>query len=84
MFLPTLFFLPVAYRFVLVYTVLHRSFFICFLYEKVCKERILLNDTFKRNKFSHNFIDSFECINTYMEKLFAPKRDIHIFDKKRR
>ena len=44
-------FMSVAYKFGLVYTLLHRSFFICSSYEKFHEEIVLLKDIFKKNYY---------------------------------
>ena len=36
---------------------------------------MLLKDIFKKNEYSHFFID--KCIKTYLIKLFVPKRIVH-------
>ena len=53
-------FMPVAYKFGLVYTLLHRSFSICSSYEKFHEEIVLLKDIFKENEYLQFFID--KCI----------------------
>ena len=65
-------FMPVAYKFGLVYTLLHRSFSICSSYEKFHEEIVLLKDIFKKNGYPQFFID--KCIKKYLSKLFVPKR----------
>ena len=73
-------FMPVAYKFGLVYTLLHRSFSICSSYEKFHEEIVLLKDIFKKNEYPHFFID--KCIKKYLSKLFVPKRIVHTVHKK--
>ena len=73
-------FLPVAYKFGLVYTLLRRSFSICSSYEKFHEEIVLLKDVFKENEYPQFFID--KCIKNYLSKLFVPKRVIHTAGKK--
>ena len=63
-------FMHVAYKFGLVYTLLHRSFSICSSYEKF-HEEMLLKDIFKKNEYPQFFID--KCIKRYLSKLFVPK-----------
>ena len=41
---------------------------------------MLLNDVFKKNEYPQFSID--ECIKSYLNKLFAPKRIIRSVDKK--
>ena len=53
-------FLPVAYKFGLIYTLLHRSFSICSSYEKFHEEIVLLKKNFKKNEYPQYFID--KCI----------------------
>ena len=53
-------FLLVAYKFGLVYSLLHRSFSICSSYEIFHKEIVLLKDIFKKNEYPQFFID--KCI----------------------
>ena len=65
-------FMPVAYKFGLVYTLLHRSFSICSLYGKYHEEIVLLKDIFKKNEYPQLFID--KCIKKYLSQLFVPKR----------
>ena len=65
-------FMPVAYKFGLVCTLLHRSFSICSSYEKFHEEIVLLKDIFKKNEYLQFFID--KCIKKYLSKLFVPKR----------
>ena len=48
-------FMPVAYKFGLVYTLLHRSFSICSSYEKFHEEIVLLKDIFKKNEYPQFF-----------------------------
>ena len=45
-------FMPVAYKFGLVYTLFHCSFSICFSYEKFDEEIVLLKDIFNILNFS--------------------------------
>ena len=73
-------FMPVAYKFGLVYTLLHCSFSICSLYEKYHEEIVLLKDIFKKNEYPQLFID--KCIKKYLSKLFVPKRIVHTVHKK--
>ena len=68
-------FLPIAYKFGLVYTLPHRSFSICPSYEKFHEEIVLLKDIFKKNEHPQLFIDNY--IKKYIKKLFVPKRIIH-------
>ena len=72
--------MPVAYKFGLVHTLLHRSFSICSSYEKFHEEIVLLKDIFKKNEYPQFFID--KCIKKYLGKLFVPKRIIHSVNKK--
>ena len=53
-------FLLVAYKFGLVYSLLHRSFPICSSYEIFHEEIVLLKDIFKKNEYPQFFID--KCI----------------------
>ena len=64
-------FLPVAYKFGLIYTLLHRSFSICSSHEKFHEEIVLLKKNFKKNEYPQYFID--KCIKKYLSKLFVPK-----------
>ena len=73
-------FMPVAYKFGLVCTLLHRSFSICSSYEKFHEEIVLLKDIFKKNEYLQFFID--KCIKKYLSKLFVPKRMVHTVHKK--
>ena len=57
-------FMPVAYKFGLVYTLLHRSFSICSSYQKFHEEIVLLKYIFKNNEYPQFFID--ECIKKYL------------------
>ena len=70
--------MPVAYKFSLVFSLLHRS--ICSSYEKFYKEIILLKDVFKKNEYPEFFID--KCLKKYLSKLFVPKRIAHTVHKK--
>ena len=72
-------FMPVAYKFGLVYILLHRSFSICSSYEKLYEEIVLLKDIFKKNEYPQFFID--KCIKKYLSKFFVPKRIVHTFEK---
>ena len=72
-------FMPVAYKFGLVHTLLHRSFSICSSYEKFHEEMVLLKEIFKKNEYPQFFID--KRIKKYLSKLFVPKRIIHTVDK---
>ena len=72
--------MPVAYKFGLVYTLLHCSFSICSSYEKINEEIVLLKDNFKKNEYPQFFID--QCIKKYLSKLFVPKRIVQTVDKK--
>ena len=56
-------FMPVTYKFGLVYTSLHRSFSICSSYEKLHVKIVLLKDIFENNEYSQFFID--KCIKKY-------------------
>ena len=67
------------HKFVLLYTLLHRSFSIYSSYEKCHKEIVLLKDIFKKNEYSQFFINN--CIKNYLSKLFVSKRVIHTVDK---
>ena len=73
-------FLPVAYKFGLIYTLLHRSFSICSSNENFCEDVLLLKDIFKKNEYPQFFIDKY--IKKYLSKLFVPKGIIHTVDKK--
>ena len=73
-------FIPIAYKFGLVYTLFYRSFFICSSYEKIHEEIVLLKDIFKKNPHPHFFID--KRIKTYLSKLFVPKRIVHTVQEK--
>ena len=73
-------FIPIAYKFGLVYTLFYRSFFICSSYEKIHEEIVLLKDIFKKNPHPHFFID--KRIKTYLSKLFVPKRIVHAVQEK--
>ena len=44
-------FMPVAYRFGLVYTLPHRLFSICFSYKKFHEEIVLLENIFRKNEY---------------------------------
>ena len=72
-------FMPVAYKYGLVYTLLHRSFSICSSYEKFHEEIKLLKDIFKKNEYPQLFID--KCIKNILSKLFIPKRIVPLFTK---
>ena len=52
--------MPVAYKFGLVHTLLHRSFSKCSSYEKFYEEIVLLKEVFKKNEYPQFFID--KCI----------------------
>ena len=73
-------FLPVAYKFGLVYTLLHRCFQICSTYEKFHEKIVLLKDIFKRNEYPKAFID--KCITNFLNKLFVSKKIVHTSEKK--
>ena len=64
-----------AHKFGLLYTLLHRSFPLCYSYEKFDEETVLLKKIFKENEYPQFFID--KCIKKYF-----PKRIIHTVDKK--
>ena len=70
----------VAYKFGLVYTLLHRLFSICSSYEKFNEEIVLLIYIFKKNEYPQFFID--KCIKNYSSKLFVLNRIIRTVDKK--
>ena len=53
-------FMPVAYKFGLVYTLLYRSFSIFSSYEKFHEEMVLLKGIFKKNEYPQLLID--KCI----------------------
>ena len=72
--------MPVAYKFSLVFTLLHRSFSICSSYEKFYKEIMLLKDIFKKNEYPEFFI--YKCLKKYLSKLFVPKRIAHTVHKR--
>ena len=71
---------PVAYKFGLVYTLIHHSFSICSSNEKFHEEMVLLKDIFKKNEYAQFFVN--KCIKKYLSKFFVPKRIIHTVDKK--
>ena len=48
-------FMPVTYKFGLVYTLLHRSFFICSSNEKFHEEIVLLKEVFKKKEYLQFF-----------------------------
>ena len=52
--------MPVAYKFGLVYTLLHCSFSVCSSYEKLHEKIVLLKDILKNNEYPQFFID--KCI----------------------
>ena len=60
-------FMPVAYKFGLVYTLLHRSFSICSSYEKFHEEIVLLKDIFKKNEYPQFFIN--QCIKKIFKQI---------------
>ena len=60
-------FMPVAYKFGLVYTLLHHSFSIRSSYEKFLEEIVLLRDIFKKNKHPQFFID--KCIKKIFKQV---------------
>ena len=72
-------FMPVAYKYGLVYTLLHRSFSTCSSYRKSHEEIKLLKDIFKKNEYPQLFID--KCIKNILSKLFIPKRIVPLFTK---
>ena len=72
--------MTVTYKFGLVYTLLHRLFYISSSYQKIHEEIVVLNDIFKKNEYPQFFID--KCIKKYLSKLFFPKRIVHTVDKK--
>ena len=72
-------FLPVVYKFVLVYTILHSSFPILSSYKKLNEEIVSLKDIFKNNEYLHFFINI--CIKNYLSKFFLPKKVIHFWQK---
>lgn len=69
-------FLPVAYKFDLVYTLIYRCFSICSSYKTFHEEIMLLTDFFKKNEYAQLFID--KCIKNYLNKLSVPKRVIQV------
>ena len=73
-------FLPVAYKFGLVYALLHHSFSICSSNENFREDMLLIKEIFKKNEYPQFFLD--KCIKNYLSKLFVPKGIIHIVDKK--
>ena len=73
-------FIHVAYKFGLVYTLLHCSFSICSSREKFHEEIVLLKDIFKRSEHHQFFTE--KCLKNYLSNLFVPKRIIHTVDKK--
>ena len=73
-------FIPVTYKFGLVYTLLHRCFQICSSYEKFHEEVVFLKDIFKRNEYPNKVID--KCIKTFLNKLFIPKKCVQTAEKK--
>ena len=52
--------MPVAYKFGLVYTLLHCSFSVCSSYEKLHEKIVSLKDILKNNEYPQFFID--KCI----------------------
>ena len=72
--------MPVAYKFGLVYTLIHPSYSICHSYENFHEEIVLLEDIFKKNEYPQFFID--KCTKNYLKKLFVSKRISHTVDRK--
>ena len=62
--------IPVAYKFGLVYTLLHRSFSICSSYEKFHEKTVLLKNIFKKNEYPQFFND--KCIKFSLSTFFGP------------
>ena len=63
-----------VHNFGLLYTLLHRSFLICFSYEKLHEEIVLLKEIFKENEYPQFFID--KCRKKYFSKRIG-----HTIDK---
>ena len=55
-----------VHNFGLLYTLLHRSFLICFSYEKLHEEIVLLKEIFKENEYPQFFIN--KCRKKYFSK----------------
>ena len=55
-----------VHNFGLLSTLLHRSFLICFSYEKLHEEIVLLKEIFKENEYPQFFID--KCRKKYFSK----------------
>ena len=60
-------FIPVAYKFGLVYTLLHRSYSTCSSHEKFYEEIVLLKEIFKKNEYPQFFID--KCIKKIFKQV---------------
>ena len=73
-------FMPVAYKFGLVYTLLYRSFSICSSNEKYHEEMVLLKGIFKKNEYPQLLIDKCIYIKKF-SKLFVPKKIVHTVHK---
>ena len=72
-------FFPVAHKFGVVYTLLHRYFSICFSYGKFYEEIVLLKYIFKKNEYPEFFIDRF--IKNYLRSSLFPKRSFTLLAK---
>ena len=65
---------------VLIETLFHRSFRLCFIYENFHWEIEILKSIFKHNNYSQNF--SNHCIKKFLNKLFI-KKDLNFMVPKR-
>ena len=72
--------MPLNYKFSLVSTIIFHSLTICLdisnFHQEICK----IKDTFIKIGYSEGFID--ECVKTFLNKAFIPKRIIQTVEKK--
>lgn len=73
-------FLPTAYKFGMIFTIIHRCIRICSSYSNFHFELQTVKGIFRKNGYSISFID--RCIRTFLDKLHAPELVITTVGKK--
>ena len=65
-------FLPTSYKKGLVYTLLHKAFTLCSIWDKFHEEVSYLRNTFIKNCYPGFFID--KCTKVFLDKIFIAKK----------
>ena len=73
-------FVPMPFKFGMIFTIIHRCFQLCSNYNKFHLELEKVKNIFKKNGYPISFID--RCIKTFLDKLHTPKIVVTTVEKK--